>query len=74
MPLVKNYVHISYVSMSPYAFPSALCSIGRNKAQAVSVRVAPEMPKRDAYKEFKRKTGNTEKKDEIKLRSWGGFI
>jgi len=49
--------------MSAYVFPSALRSMRRNKEQAVRVRVASEMPKRDAYKEFKRKTGKTEKKE-----------
>jgi hypothetical protein len=61
MRLVKNYLQISNVSMSPYVFPSALRrSMGRSKAQAATVRMAPEVPKRGAYKEFKRKTGNTE--------------
>lgn len=48
--------------MSAYAFPSALRSMGRSKAQAARVRVTPEVPKRDAYMEFKRKTGNTEER------------
>jgi hypothetical protein len=62
MRLVKNYVHISNVSMFAYVCPSALRSMGRSKAQAARVRVAPEVPKRGAYKEFTRKTGNTEER------------
>jgi len=73
MRLVKNYVHISYVAMSAYVFPSALRSMGRNKAPAVRVRVAPEMPKRDAYKEFTRKTGNTEKRLKLNCAAGGLF-
>ena len=63
MRLVKNYLHISNVSMSAYVFPSALrSSMGRSKAQAATVHAAPVVPKRGAYKEFKRKTGNTEER------------
>jgi hypothetical protein len=56
--LVKNYAHISNVSMSAYVFPSVLRGMGRSKAQAARVHAAPEVPKRGEYKEFKRKTRN----------------
>jgi hypothetical protein len=62
MRRVKNYVHISYVSMSAYVLVSDLRSKGRSKAQVAEVRVAPGVPKRGAYKDFKRKRGKTEER------------